>query len=292
MHISIESLEKIYPNGKRALSKLNLEIESGMFGLLGPNGAGKTTLMRILVTLLEPTGGRVLVNGMDVKKDRRAIRSMLGYLPQEFKFFSRLTTAEFLDYSAVLAGMRKRADRRRAVEEMLSQVGLFEARDRMANHLSGGMKRRLGIAQALIGNPQIVIVDEPTTGLDPEERIRFRNLIGTMSQRDIVTIFSTHIVGDVSSTCKNVALLAKGELAYCGTPDELIRRAQGHVFRVSVGPDELESVKQRYAVVATIPSESGWDVEIVAREGEDVRGELVQPNLEQAYVYLMGRDGA
>jgi ABC-type multidrug transport system ATPase subunit len=290
MQISMDSLCKTYPNGKKALSDITLEIGSGMFGLLGPNGAGKTTLIRILVTLLEPTSGRVLINGMDLKKERRSIRSILGYLPQDFKFFSRLKTAEFLDYIAVLAGIRKRADRSRAVDEILTQVGLFEARDRMANRLSGGMKRRLGIAQALIGNPQIVIVDEPTTGLDPEERIRFRNLIGAMSRREIIIIFSTHIVGDVSSMCTNLALLADGQLAFCGTPDELVRKAEGHVFRMSVGPDELETVKRQFTVVTTIPSENGWDVEFVAREENNAKGLAISPNLEQAYVYFMGSD--
>jgi ABC-type multidrug transport system ATPase subunit len=287
MQLSIEALDKTYENGKQALTNINLEISNGMFGLLGPNGAGKTTLMRILVTLLEPTAGRVMFNGMDLQENRARIRSVLGYLPQDFKFFSRLTAAEFLDYVAVLSGMNRRTERRKAVDEMLAQVGLFEARDRMANRLSGGMKRRLGIAQALIGNPQIVIVDEPTTGLDTEERIRFRNLISTLSRRDIIIIFSTHIVGDVSSTCKNLALLRNGSVAYRGTPDELLQRARGHVWRVAVGHDELESVKQRHTIVTTIPSARGWDVEIVAERHEGFGGEEVQPNLEHAYVYFM-----
>ncbi|HUI91056.1 MAG TPA: ABC transporter ATP-binding protein [Chitinivibrionales bacterium] len=290
MNISIEALEKTYPNGRKALSNINLEIESGMFGLLGPNGAGKSTLMRILVTLLEPTGGRVRVNGMDLIKERGAIRSILGYLPQDFKCFSRLSAAEFLDYTAVLAGMHDKAARRRAVEEMLTKVGLFDARDRMASQLSGGMKRRLGIAQALIGNPQLVIVDEPTTGLDPEERIRFRNLIGAMSLHDLIIIFSTHIVGDISNTCRSVALLSSGQLAYCGAPDELIRQAEGHVFRTFVRENELQSVKQRHMVVAAISAAGGWHVEMVARQGEDLSGEPVKPNLEHAYAYFMGKN--
>jgi ABC-2 type transport system ATP-binding protein len=295
MQISIESLEKTYENGKTALKNINLEISNGMFGLLGPNGAGKTTLIRILVTLMEPTSGRVLVNGVDLQKERRSIRAVLGYLPQDFKFFSRLRTWEFLDYVALLAGLKRRVERRAAIDRMLTQVGLFEARDRMANRLSGGMKRRLGIAQALIGNPQIVVIDEPTTGLDPEERIRFRNLIGTLSQGDIIIVFSTHIVGDVSSTCKNLALLWNGEVAFSGSPDELLRQAQGHVWRVSVAGDELETVKQRHTVVTTVPSVNGWDVEIVAEKLDGCQGEPIQPDLEHAYVCFMekqksGRD--
>jgi len=288
MHISIESLGKIYENGKIALKDVNLEIPNGMFGLLGPNGAGKTTLMRILVTLMEPTSGRVLVNGLDLQKERRNIRAMLGYLPQDFKFFSRLKTWEFLDYIGRLTGLENRTLRRDAVERMLTQVGLFEARDRMANRLSGGMKRRLGIAQALIGSPQIVVVDEPTTGLDPEERIRFRNLIGALSRKDIVIIFSTHIVSDVSSMCEKLALLWNGEMAFCGAPDELICRAKGHVWRVSASSIDLEALKERYAVVSTVPEAEGWTVELVAeRRPEGFDGAPVEPGLEHAYVYFI-----
>ena len=210
MQITIDALDKIYKNGNQALKDINLKIENGMFGLLGPNGAGKTTLIRILVTLMKPSSGKVRVNELDLQKNRREIRSVLGYLPQDFRFFSKLKTWEFLDYVASLAGLKEGRGRKKAVDEMLEQVGLYEVRDRQANKLSGGMKRRLGIAQALIGDPQIVIVDEPTTGLDPEERIRFRNLLSDMSQRDIVIVLSTHIVGDISSTCNQMALLNKG----------------------------------------------------------------------------------
>ncbi len=190
MHIKIENLNKIYKGGSYAIKNLNLEIPNGMFGLLGPNGAGKSTLMRILVTLMKPSSGKVTVNDLDLAKNRREIRSMLGYLPQDFSFFSKLKTYEFLDYAARLSGMKNAAARRTAVEQMLEEVGLFEARDRNANKLSGGMKRRLGIAQALINDPKIIIVDEPTTGLDPEERIRFRNLLSTISTREL--LFSRH----------------------------------------------------------------------------------------------------
>ena len=243
--------------------------------------------MRILVTLMEPTSGRVLVNGLDLQKERRNIRAMLGYLPQDFKFFSRLKTGEFLDYIGRLTGLKNRAQRRDAVERMLTQVGLYEARDRMANRLSGGMKRRLGIAQALIGNPQIVVVDEPTTGLDPEERIRFRNLIGALSRKDIVIIFSTHIVGDVSSMCEKLALLWNGKMAFYGAPDELMCRAKGHVWRVSASGGELEALKERYAVVSTIPEADGWTVELVAERLEGFDGTPVEPGLEHAYVYFI-----
>jgi len=186
--ISIENLSLVYNQKKKALNNINLEIENGMFGLLGPNGAGKSSLMRILVTLMQPTSGKITVNDWDLQKNRKEIRAILGYLPQDFSFFSRLKTYEFLDYSASLAGIKKQAERRTAIDQMLESVGLYEVRNRYANKLSGGMKRRLGIAQALIGNPKIVVVDEPTTGLDPEERIRFRNLLSEMSEKEIIIL--------------------------------------------------------------------------------------------------------
>jgi len=287
MDIKIENLTKIYKNGNQAIKDINLEIESGMFGLLGPNGAGKTTLMRVLVTLMKPTSGKVFVNGKDLQKNRRDVRSMLGYLPQDFRFFSKLTTWEFLDYVASLANLREKRSRRKAVDEMLENVGLYEVRDRKANKLSGGMKRRLGIAQALIGDPQIVIVDEPTTGLDPEERIRFRNLLSDMSQRNIIIILSTHIVGDISSSCKKMALLNQGDVAYQGPPDDLVEKAKGHVWQINAIESELDAINEKYPVISTIPSEDGWEVQIVADKLDGYPANPIDPNLEHAYVYFM-----
>ncbi len=287
MKITIEDLSKVYKNGNRALRDVHLEIESGVFGLLGPNGAGKTTLMRILVTLMKPSTGNVKVDHFDLQKDRRAIRAMLGYLPQDFRFFTKLRTWEFLDYVASLAGLREGRARRKAVDEMLERVGLYEARDRMANKLSGGMKRRLGIAQALIGAPKIVVVDEPTTGLDPEERIRFRNLLAEMSQRDIVIILSTHIVGDISSTCNNMALLNDGAVVFNDAPDKLIDKAKGHVWLIEAIDSELDTIKDKYPVISTVPAEKGWEVQVVADKLEDFPGKQIDPNLEHAYVYFM-----
>ena len=188
MKIQIKNLSKVYPGGKKALNELNLTIEPGMFGLLGPNGAGKTSLMRIMTLLQTATSGTIFFDDYDIAKDRKAIRSVLGYLPQDFRFFEKLKTWEFLDYGAGLAGIKGKSHRAEVVDEMLRKVGLFEVRDRWANRLSGGMKRRLGIAQAIIGNPKVIIVDEPTTGLDPEERIRFRNILSDISDKDTTII--------------------------------------------------------------------------------------------------------
>lgn len=287
MHIQIENLNKIYKGGSYAVKNLNLEIPNGMFGLLGPNGAGKSTLMRILVTLMKPSSGRVLVNGMDLSKHRREIRAMLGYLPQDFSFFSKLKTYEFLDYTARLAGMKKSSERKTAVDQMLEEVGLFEARDRNANKLSGGMKRRLGIAQALINNPRIVIVDEPTTGLDPEERIRFRNLLSTISTRDVIIILSTHIVGDISSTCENMALLNSGKLAFNGSPEELVEEARGNVWQIQATEAEYLEINEKFPVISTIPIDGGWEVQVVTPEINGYSGHQIDPNLEHAYVHFM-----
>ncbi len=287
MEIKIENLNKIYQGGNWALKDINLEIPNGMFGLLGPNGAGKSSLMRILVTLMKPSSGKVTIDGHDLMKNRREIRSMLGYLPQDFRFFAKLKTWEFLDYTARLAGMKNKAIRNDAVDRMLEEVGLFEARDRNANKLSGGMKRRLGIAQALINDPKIIIVDEPTTGLDPEERIRFRNLLSQISSRDVIIILSTHIVGDISSTCENVALLNRGKLAYSGSPEGLIRKAEGHVWLIQATEKEYLEINDKFPVISTIPTDNGWELQVVSDNINGYYGHPIEPNLEHAYVYFM-----
>lgn len=287
MKIEIQGLNKIYPNGNHALKDINLEFGTGMFGLLGPNGAGKSTLMRILVTLMKPSSGLVLVEGRDIQKNRRELRKILGYLPQDFRFFSSLKTWEFLDYSGSLAGMKNKKERLAEVDRLLDQVGLLEVRDRQANKLSGGMKRRLGIAQALIGNPRIIVVDEPTTGLDPDERIRFRNILSQLSQHDVTIILSTHIVGDISSTCQGMALLNRGELVFSGSPETLVKQAEGHVFRMNLTHWEYDKVKEIYNVISTIPVGDGWEVQVVSDDTPGFNPAQITPNIEDAYVYYM-----
>ena len=287
MKIEIKGLNKVYRNGNHAIKDVNMTIESGMFGLLGPNGAGKSTLMRILVTLMKPSSGQVLVNGLDLMKDRKEIRSMLGYLPQDFRFFTKLKTYEFLDYAARLAGITNSKIRKDTVEKMLEEVGLYEARNRFANNLSGGMKRRLGIAQALIGDPKLIIVDEPTTGLDPEERIRFRNLLTRVSDKDVVIILSTHIVGDISSTCTDMALMNRGVLSYKGSPERLIELAKDNVWKIKATETEYFEIQEKYPIISSIPSEEGWEVQVVSKEINGYLGERIEPNLEHAYVNFM-----
>jgi len=287
MKIEIRDLNMVYKNGNHAVKDLNLDINPGMFGLLGPNGAGKSSLMKILFALMKPSTGQVLIDGMDIQKHRKKLRSYLGYLPQDFRFFTRLKTWEFLDYAGSLAGMKNRKKRLVAVDELLEKVGLMEARDRKANKLSGGMKRRLGIAQALIGDPKIIVVDEPTTGLDPDERIRFRNILSDLSQRDVIIILSTHIVGDISSTCQDMALLNKGAMVFSGSPDRLVDEAKGHVFNLSLTQQEYDDIKDRFHIISTIPSEKGWDVQLVADNIDGYESRIIDPNLEHAYVYFM-----
>jgi len=287
MEIRIQGLSQIYNKKHRALDDINLNITEGLFGLLGPNGAGKTTLMRILVTLLKPTTGQVYIDNLDLHKNRKEIRKLLGYLPQDFNTFPKIKTWEFLDYSARLSGLKNKKDRSKKIDEMLEKVGLYEARDRLANKLSGGMKRRLGISQALISDPKILVVDEPTTGLDPEERIRFRNILSDMGQKGRIIILSTHIVGDISSTCNDMALLLNGRMAFNGSPNDFIKQAEGHTFRVQTNDSEMEMIKEKYAVISTIPAVDGWQIEVVAPDIEDYQYEKIDPNLEHAYVYYL-----
>jgi len=287
LSISIKGLNMIYPGGKQALRDVDLDIPTGMFGLLGPNGAGKSTLMRILVALMEPTSGEVNIFGYDLRRQRKEIRSILGYLPQDFRFFAKYKTHEFLDYAARLSGMSDARKRKQAVDAMLETVGLFDARERYANRLSGGMKRRLGIAQALIHNPKVIIVDEPTTGLDPEERIRFRNLLAEFSKNDVTIILSTHIVGDISSTCNCMALMNHGQVAFYGSPQQMLAQAEGKVWRIRVTGDELFEIDRRYPIITTIPSGAEWEVQVVADVVEGFAAEPYPPNLEHAYVYYM-----
>jgi len=287
LEIRIKKLNKIYPGGFKALDDIDLHIQEGMFGLLGPNGAGKSTLMRILVTLMKPSSGEVLINGQELSKYRKEIRKMVGYLPQDFRFFAKLRSWEFLDYAARLAGMNSRTERIKRVDEMLESVGLFKFRNRQANKLSGGMKRRLGIAQALIAYPSIIIVDEPTTGLDPEERIRFRNLLSDLAQTETIIILSTHIVGDISSTCNQMALLNEGTLIYQGTPDQLVEKSMGHVWRAEVSQVEYEKMKENFPIISTIPSGAGWEIQFVGDKPSGIMAHEIDPNLEHAYVYYM-----
>ena len=284
MQITIQKLWKTYGKTLHALRDVDLEIGTGMFGLLGPNGAGKSTLMKILATLETPSSGQVLINGTDINTQRTAIRQTLGYLPQFFGAYPQLTGVEFLAYLADLSGVpRKRL--RTTVRDALKRVGLAESADRKVRTYSGGMVRRLGIAQALIGDPSLLIVDEPTVGLDPEERIRFRNLLTDIS-RDKAIILSTHIVGDISSTCEDLALLSQGEVVFHGHPSRLIEQTRDHVWSVTCTDDEFIAITARMQIISSMAQERHRVLRVVGDPvpGIDMRPET--PNLEDAYMYL------
>ena len=287
MEISIRKLTKRYKEGTYALKDIDLNIGNGVFGLLGPNGAGKTTLMRILVTLLKPTSGEVSIDGLDLYTDRKQIRQMTGYLPQDFSRFEKLKVWEFLDYTASLHEKNKKSARLDKVDRFLEDVSLFDVRDRRASKLSGGMKRRLGISQSLIGGPKFMVIDEPTTGLDPEERVKFRSLLSDFSREDRIIILSTHIVGDISSTCSNLALLNEGKIAFHNTPEELMNTARGKVWTLKATHAELGRLKEEYTVISTVPSKEGYELRVVADNMNGGSAIQVEPNLEDAYVYFM-----
>lgn len=287
MQISIQKLTKSYTRGTYALKDIDLEIGSGVFGLLGPNGAGKTTLMNILVTLLKPTSGEVTIDGLDLQKNRKQIRQMTGYLPQDFSRFAKFKVWEFLDYTASLNEKNRKSVRLDKVDRFLEDVALFDVRDRQTGKLSGGMKRRLGISQTLIGGPKFMVIDEPTTGLDPEERVRFRSLLSDFSREDRIIILSTHIVGDISSTCSNVALLNEGNIVFHDTPEELINTAKGKVWKLNASHSELDRLKEDFTVISTVPSSGGYELRVVSDDIKREEAVQADPNLEDAYVYFM-----
>jgi ABC-2 type transport system ATP-binding protein len=247
--LAIENLTHVYPNGVRALDGISLEIPRGMFGLLGPNGAGKSTLMRTIATLQTPTSGRVVFDGVDVIAQPMQLRRRLGYLPQDFGVYPRISAHDMLDHMAVLKGFADRATRKQVVEALLVQVNLWEARKKALAGFSGGMRQRFGIAQALLGNPALLIVDEPTAGLDPEERNRFLNLLAEVGE-SVVVILSTHIVEDVSDLCSNMAILAGGTIVLRGKPGELVATMQGRVWKKTVKKAELEALRAEREVIA------------------------------------------
>ena len=248
--LTIRNLNYLYPNGTQALSGVDLQLPAGMFGLLGPNGAGKSTLMRCIASLQTPQSGSIHFDGMDVIADPAALRRILGYLPQDFGVYPRVSAWDMLEHLAVLKGLAARGERREAVERLLRQVNLWDVRRKAVAGFSGGMRQRFGIAQALIGNPRLIIVDEPTAGLDPEERNRFLNLLAEIGQ-SVVVILSTHIVEDVAELCPRMAILAGGRIVADGAPADLIDALQGRVWRKVIARDELEPLRAARNVIAT-----------------------------------------
>ncbi|MES1971714.1 MAG: ABC transporter ATP-binding protein [Pseudomonadota bacterium] len=248
--LKIEKLSHVYANGTRALDAVDLTIPTGMFGLLGPNGAGKSTLMRTIATLQTPTSGAISFDGIDVIAEPERLRRTLGYLPQDFGVYPRVSAYDMLDHMAVLKGIAGRGERKATVEGLLNQVNLWNVRKKALAGFSGGMRQRFGIAQALIGNPRLIIVDEPTAGLDPEERNRFLNLLGEIGE-GVVVILSTHIVEDVADLCPRMAVLAEGRILLEGAPLDLIAATRGRIWQKTIDRAELEDFRTRYRVIST-----------------------------------------
>ena len=247
----IRGLTKTYSSGVHALRDVTLDVPAGMFGLLGPNGAGKTTLMKILATLLEPNSGTAQMRDVDLIADKRRARRLLGYLPQDFGFYPTLRAEQMLDFFAQLKGVQSVKERRRLVDVLLERVNLADARRQKLGEFSGGMRQRLGIAQALIGNPQLIIVDEPTAGLDPEERVRFHNLLAESAGEDTVIMLSTHIVSDVSSLCSHMAIIREGRILVSTTPAAAINELDGSIWEAIVPHERIAALKSRCRVLSS-----------------------------------------
>jgi ABC-2 type transport system ATP-binding protein len=291
MELQIENLSKIYQRDKRAVDNISLHLSNGMFGLLGPNGAGKTTFMKMLATLLEPTKGWVTYNGYQLGQDNQAIRRLLGYLPQSYGLYPALTARENLAYMATLHGMPTNAHHRQRIDFLLRQVNLEAVADQRVGGFSGGMRQRLGIAQALLNEPALLIVDEPTAGLDPEERIRFRKLLGHLSG-DRIVILSTHIVGDISSSCDDMAVLDQGQIRFRGRPSDLIEQVRSRVWQTTVTPDRVTAVEANYHVISAVRRTEGVALRLLG-EADAVQGlpnlRPEEANLEDAYIWLIGQ---
>ncbi len=284
MQLSIEDVTKRYRRGVVALQNFSLQLKPGVLGLLGPNGAGKTTLMTILATLTNPTQGRVLWNGTDVAREPDLLRTVLGYLPQDFGVYPNLNAVEFLEYLAAVKGLDAGTARRR-IGELLELVNLTDARKRPLGGFSGGMRQRVGIAQALLNDPQLLIVDEPTAGLDPEERVRFRNLLSELSGERIV-ILSTHIVSDVEATATDIALIAKGELVAHAAPEVLLAQVERRVWEWVIPSADLPAAREKWLVTSTVRRSDGVHVRVLAEE-PPTGAEAVAPTLEDAYMFSL-----
>jgi len=283
LSLEIRGISKRYPNGVQALNNLSLSIGNNMFGLLGPNGAGKSTLMRTIATLQDPDSGQILLNGMDVVANKDAVRRQLGYLPQEFGVYPRISALDMLHHLAVMKGISKSSERKEIVDALLRQTNLWDARKKALSTYSGGMKQRFGIAQALLANPKLIIVDEPTAGLDPAERNRFLNLLSSLA-RDVIVILSTHIVDDVRELCPRMAIISNGEVVLEGAPDEALERLQNSIWSIVVRTeDEFAAVSARFKVVSTKLLGGAHELRIYSETMPGDGFRQVDPELEDVY---------
>jgi ABC-type multidrug transport system ATPase subunit len=282
MQLQITNLSKRYPNGTQALQDVSLSIPQGMFGLLGPNGAGKSTLMRTLATLQEADSGAASLDGLDVLRNKDDVRRLLGYLPQEFGLYPKVSAETLLSHFAQLKGIENAGERRDVVRALLHQTNLWDHRKKPLGSFSGGMKQRFGIAQALLGTPRLIIVDEPTAGLDPEERVRFHNLLSAIGE-NVIVILSTHIVSDVSDLCRHMAIIHEGRVRAAGEPAALTAQLTGRVWRKAIARSEVADYQQRFRVISMHLSGGRNVVHVLADELPEAGFESVTPDLEDLY---------
>ncbi len=289
MSLIIQGLSKTYPNGVRALNNLSLDVGNNMFGLLGPNGAGKSSLMRTIATLQDPDAGSIELDGLDVLKQKNEVRKVLGYLPQEFGVYPKISALDMLDHLAILKGVTARGERRDMVEALLHQTNLWDARKKALSTYSGGMRQRFGIAQALLANPRLIIVDEPTAGLDPAERNRFLNLLASIG-RDVTVILSTHIVDDVRELCPRMAIIAAGEVLLEGSPSEALAALDGQIWsRVVATDDELRALETELHVVSAHLVGGQHEIRVFAAANPGAGFHAVPSGLEDVYFLNLAR---
>ncbi|MFJ8530388.1 ABC transporter ATP-binding protein [Bacillus sp. NPDC094106] len=289
MELIIDHVTKKYGE-KVALNDCSLHLKPGVLGLLGPNGAGKSTLMRILATIEQPTNGSVIWDGENIQKKPKLLRSQLGYLPQDFGVYPNMNAVEFLEYIAAMKGLSMSSSKKR-INELLEALNLMNDRKRLLGGYSGGMRQRVGIAQALLNDPRLLIVDEPTVGLDPEERIRFRNLLSSLSSNRIV-ILSTHIVTDIESIASDIALLSKGNVLAHMRPEQLLKHVEGKVWEWVIPASELHNVQKKYIVSSAIHRSDGIHARIVSSNAPSAKAHMVAASLEDAYLYYVSSKGA
>ncbi len=287
--LKITNLSKTYSNGVKALDNVSIELENGMFGLLGPNGAGKSSLMRTLATLQEADSGSATLDDIDILNQPAELRKVLGYLPQEFGVYPRITAEQLLDHLAILKGFTKSGERKEMVKYLLDKVNLYDKRKKSVKGFSGGMKQRIGIAQALIGSPKLIIVDEPTAGLDPGERNRFYNLLANVG-KDVIVILSTHIVDDVRELCTKMAIMNFGEIVYQGSPDTAIDELKGKVYQKIIQLEELDEYANQYSIISNKMVGGRPLIHIYSDTNPDNGFEQVRPNLEDVFFSKINTD--
>ncbi len=278
----IKNLSKTYPNGVKALDDVSLTISNGMFGLLGPNGAGKSSLMRTIASLQEPSSGTISFNEKDIINQPHEIRRQLGYLPQEFGVYPKISTQDLLDHIAVLKGIASKSERKDQIDALLQQTNLYQHRKKAVHTFSGGMRQRFGIAQALLGNPQLIIVDEPTAGLDPEERNRFLNLLSEIGE-NVIVILSTHIVEDVKDLCSDMAILGSGKIIANGNPNDLKAKIEGKIWKKTISKPELNNYKNQYNVISTRLHSGKTQIQVMADSKPENGFEPMLPDFESLY---------